>query len=182
MKLFVTNICFTIVFMILLSSCETAVPKDPEGTVVFNVTSGYDLIPIKCIDPNPKICPYNNDEYPFLQFHFGMQTNSLNLSFTLASCLSDGAQCHYSWGNAVEIANIGPVGGLGAIKDKPTTGYHFVSSAQKGHGYVIRYRKTHNQSDVSQPLMYSRFYLQDWVTSATTGGIIGATVRFQGPF
>ena len=70
-----------------------------------------------------------------------------------------------------QIANIGKVNGLGAIKRIPNSGFVSQTSVEPGCGYVI---KGYNGT-------YARLYVVDWTTN-TSGGIIGAKVKYQYPW
>ena len=80
------------------------------------------------------------------------------------------------------LVNVGKVEGLGYIETVPTSGWTARLAVQPGCGYIIRYRGSENQrwGYTIDPTLerYARFYVIEWMTS-TTGGIIGAKVRFQ---
>ncbi len=68
------------------------------------------------------------------------------------------------------IASIGPVKGLGNVAYIPTTGWAHTVAVVPGHGYMI-YEYGN----------YTRLYVEDYIIS-TTGGVIGAVVKYQEPF
>jgi len=76
----------------------------------------------------------------------------------------------YGW--LCTIANVGKVKGLGAITKIPSSGFVKQTSVEKGYGYVIF---------IKENGLYARLYVTDWVLS-TSGGIIGAKVKYQYPF
>ena len=80
------------------------------------------------------------------------------------------------------LVNVGKVDGLGYIETVPASGWAARLAVQPGCGYIIRYRGSENRraNYTIDPTLerYARFYVIEWMTS-TTGGIIGAKVRFQ---
>lgn len=75
-------------------------------------------------------------------------------------------------GNGWDIASLGSMKGLGNISNIPTAGWSDKIAVTPGYGYVA-----HN----SYSDEYMRLYVTDYITS-TTGGIIGADVKYQKPF
>ena len=69
-----------------------------------------------------------------------------------------------------EFASVGLVSGLSKIKTIPTSGWSRSVAVVPGTGYVARYGSN-----------YARLYVVDYIVG-TTGGIIGATVKYQSPF
>jgi hypothetical protein len=82
----------------------------------------------------------------------------------------------------VSICNLGAMSGLGNITKIPTSGFTIPSSGnssvacESGHGYVVKVEK-HDGSN----LIYVRLYVVEPIVS-TTGGIMGAKVKYQYPF
>jgi len=183
MKNLFTLPVFAIILIAFLSSCKKDNPisnpiSNPDGTVSVTLNGLANLILYEGIDPNPYRVGYQ-----YLNFQFGMTQSSLSCQSTINTCptaVSD-FRCGQLYAK-IDVANIGEVGGLGYVTSKPNSGYSPVSQIQKGHGYVIRYKKTHDQTDQTYPYFYARFYVVDWLTSATSGGVIGATVNYQNPF
>jgi hypothetical protein len=81
-----------------------------------------------------------------------------------------------------EVANMGPCNGLGDVITKPSSGYSSASSIQEKHGYVVRFRKSYDQTDITLSYTYARFYVVNWLTSSTDHGVVGATIKIQYPF
>lgn len=107
-----------------------------------------------------------------------------------ARLLIDGQDnfCFYAgqW-NGGEISSMGPVDDLGGVKKIPEGGWSKKSAVQPGYGYVVRLKqdeKTSTSTDgqltinTKKICRYARIYVVDWDVS-TTGGIIGATIRYQ---
>lgn len=69
-----------------------------------------------------------------------------------------------------EFASVGLISGLSMIKTIPTSGWSISAAVVPGTGYVLRSRSS-----------YARLYVVDYIVG-TTGGIIGATVKYQSPF
>lgn len=76
-------------------------------------------------------------------------------------------------GNGWTIASIGKVKGLGNVASIPLVGWASKVAVTPGYGYVA-YDK---YDDV-----YYRIYVVDYMEGATTGGIIGANIKYQKPF
>lgn len=74
----------------------------------------------------------------------------------------------------IEFNSIGEVNGLGNIVSIPKKGWGKEVAVMPKYGYIARYGE-YNQ------YVYARFFVVDWITS-TTGGILGAIVKYQAPF
>ena len=72
--------------------------------------------------------------------------------------------------NSVEFVSVGKVSGLSKITTIPSSGWSASAAVVPGTGYVARYNNT-----------YARIYVIDYIVD-TTGGIIGATIKYQCPF
>jgi hypothetical protein len=85
-------------------------------------------------------------------------------------------------GYYISICNLGAMSGLGNITKIPTSGFTAPRSrntsvaCEEGHGYVIKLE----YSSGSNPI-YVRLYVVESIVS-TTGGIMGAKVKYQCPF
>lgn len=76
-------------------------------------------------------------------------------------------------GNGWMIASLGKVKGLGNVSDIPLAGWASRVAVVPGQGYVA-----HNEYSDE----YVRIYVIEYIASATTGGVIGAEVKYQKPF
>jgi hypothetical protein len=169
-----------IIAIALISSCTKTkdnVP-DPTGTITTNLNSWIMLY--EGTASVSYVTQYGT--YPNIQRILGMDIPSLTTSFQIK--LADAYNGYINWdvesSGGSEVVNIGEVNGLGNVTTKPASGYTKSCSLQKGHGYVVRYKKSYNTpSDAT--FYYARFYLVSWVVS-TTGGIMGANITFQSPF
>lgn len=80
---------------------------------------------------------------------------------------------NYVWpGNTVTFVSLGSMNGLANIKQIPTTGWASKVSVVPGNGYIAYDRSKDS---------YYRLYVTNYIVS-TTGGIIGADVKYQVPF
>lgn len=77
---------------------------------------------------------------------------------------------YYYSGNSGTIVSLGAMKGLGNVVSVPTEGWSTSVAVVPGNGYVVR--KNGN---------YARLYVDSYMTS-TSGGIMGATVKYQSPF
>ena len=86
-----------------------------------------------------------------------------------------------------EIVCVGKVSGIGSIKKVPQSGWSKKCAVQPGYGYVLRakgYRWNYNNSgrgEYSDDYRYVRVYVVDYM-EGTSGGIIGATIKYQAPW
>ena len=84
-----------------------------------------------------------------------------------------------------EISSVGAVDGLGNVKKIPEGGWSKKSAVQPGYGYVVKLKQDkitttdgELRRDYKKYCRYARIYVVEWDVS-TTGGIIGATIRYQ---
>jgi hypothetical protein len=171
---------FSLVLMTtMLSGCkkESNLIADPNGTITVSINDANNMFIYE------GLAEKQYAQYPYLIIAMAITTSTLNTNFAMTAC-PDATNPHGSnfYNTGGEAANIGAVNGLGEVTTKPTTGYSVRSTFEKGHGYVVRYRKSYDQTDTSLDYYYGRFYVVDWLRSATTGGVIGVTIKYQGPF
>lgn len=74
---------------------------------------------------------------------------------------------------AWKIADVGSVKGLSSIKSIPQDGWAQQVGVRPGHGYVI-------QSQYEGK--YMRLYVVKYLKGASSGGVIGAAVKYQYPW
>lgn len=76
----------------------------------------------------------------------------------------------YNFGYSANIASVGSVRKLGAIKSIPESGWAKKIAVHPGYGYVLK----------SNDGRYARLYVSSWTYAAgTSGAIIGAMVEYQ---
>lgn len=170
---------------VLFSGCKKQDTDvvDPAGTntmILNNTVSDGWCIPLyKGLDegitgPSP---------YPYVFVRCGIYDADLNFVFWV----KQGADLTFTpWGGNIvgqggEMVNMGKVSGLGALVTKPTSGWSDKSAVEVGNGYILRFKHSFNYSDPNLQLYYYRMYVVEWLRS-TNGGIIGAKVKYQGPF
>ncbi len=88
------------------------------------------------------------------------------------SVFADG---NFSCSQGTEFASVGKVTGVGNITSIPTSGWTKVLYASPGQGYVAAMVG-------SNGVGYVRLFVTDYMTSATTGGIMGIYLKYQSPF
>lgn len=76
------------------------------------------------------------------------------------------------------FTSLGPVNGLGNVAHIPTSGWASSVAVIPGHGYVAY---SAGDSYWGIPHGWYRIYVTDYIVS-TSGGIIGAKVKYQAPF
>ena len=74
-----------------------------------------------------------------------------------------------------DFATFGKVSGLGNVNKIPTSGWANAVAVTLGTGYVARYQGGNKTT-------YVRIYVIDYILSATSGGVIGANIKYQSPF
>ena len=139
---------------------------DPEGTIITNLTNtfkeGFNGYYDNGIDN------INGGLWCYLGMNSSNNLQVANRSSNIG---------YYS----VNIASVGKVNGLSAIKDIPEIGWSKQVAAIPGYGYVYRmkYHNTYPPSDVYEgQYKYVRIYAVDYVTS-TNSGIMGITIKYQ---
>ncbi len=88
----------------------------------------------------------------------------------------DAAYNFVGYNSGAEFASVGEISGLSKITSFPTTGWAKSAAVVPGTGYVARYR-----SSSAYPYTYARLFVVENMIS-TSGGIMGATVKYQSPF
>jgi len=176
-----------IIILTIFSSCtkDTSIPTpDPSGTITTTLVSGSDFALYSDLASDGLYNVYNGS-YPYVRVRLGFSYSSLTTFFQIDISKTS----VFTYGEYVtngdaggEAANIGAINGLGDITDKPTSGFINHCTMEKGHGYVVRYRKSRDVYNSALPYFYYRFYVVDWLTTAGTGGVNGAIVKIQGPF
>lgn len=74
------------------------------------------------------------------------------------------------------IASIGGVSGLSKVRQIPQSGWTDRVAVNPGNGYVIKFEGNCESGTFCH---YARVYVEEWIES-TSGGIIGAIVRYEG--
>ncbi len=77
------------------------------------------------------------------------------------------------------IVCVGKVSGIGSIKKVPQSGWSRTCAVQPGYGYVLR--SLEKKSGQFGDYRYVRIYVVDYM-EGTSGGIIGATIKYQAPW
>lgn len=82
-----------------------------------------------------------------------------------------------------EIVCVGKVSGIGSIKKVPQSGWSATCAVQPGYGYVLRAKgsRRNGSSYEYSDYRYVRVYVVDYMVG-TSGGIIGATIKYQAPW
>ncbi len=152
---------------------------DPEGTRTTTINFTIQPHPIVLYQGPAADGPYMT--HRFVQVLTGVDA-SLNVHFTtVTSALPDFSASYLIYENqGGEVAAIGRVAGLGAITDVPRSGWGPIASAEPGNGYVLRFKPARNV-EANLPVIHARLYIVQYLTS-TSGGIIGARVKYQLPF
>lgn len=185
MKRLVLSCLFAAILLPACGGTDDSGPRpDPEGTATTTLASGtyYALYSGLAADG-----PYlvNTRTYTHVRVRLEFLPSSLTTFFEVdispASLFTYGEYA-VTGGTGGEAADMGPVNGLADVTTKPSSGYSGQTTVQKGHGYVVRYRESRDMTNAAVPYRYSRFYVENWLTNAVTGGITGAIVKVQGPF
>ena len=131
--------------------------QDPEGTVVINMNNGA------------------NDNYYDLGLGYKIHIDEANnfISELVTSGSPYGGPYTYY---PVEFVTIGTVKGLSEVNTIPETGWSTSVAVVPGTGYVVRVKGSSYSYD-----KYARLYVVESIVG-TSGGIIGATIKYQSPF
>lgn len=136
-----------------------AVP-DPEGTIIVQMRNssngGTDVYP---------------DGYGYSSSNEGFYSRSFWID------KADNLTC------SGDVVCIGKVAGLGNIRERPEVGWADQAALLPGYGYILRSPAKYDKDDRLTPdgYTYCRVYVMNYLTS-TSGGIIGATIKYQSPF
>lgn len=172
----------TTLLLFAVNSCESSkdIAPDPDGTITTNVTGTAYVTLYKGTN-------LDVSSWPCVLIHFNIDLPAGNIHFYTNATLTCGSeQTIYNWPNingyeGAEASDIGKIDGLGDIIKKPSSGYSNQSSLIPGHGYVVRWRKSDTYVTSTQPYFYHRFFVTDYIVS-TNGGVLGVTIKIQGPF
>lgn len=154
--------------------CVPIIPPDPPNTVTHNLRHDVDQRSLALYrGPAEDTCEW-----------YGLHTQlevflmlSPSINFYILSSYE--GRCEYVKG---EIVNVGKVKGLAEVRGLPTSGWSRESAAQPGYGYIIRYKRADKYNDPRYRYYYARVYAVDYLTSATTGGILGVKVKYESPY
>ncbi len=177
-----------------ISACskeeEEPVLADPPATITTSINYTLNATPIELFhglnEDGPDTTCHNCIPpvvFPYVIISFGMNA-SLNFQFHTARAQT--ANHNYANPNweglgafGGEIAHVGELKGLAYVKSIPAVGWGYPAAMQKGHGYVVRYKRSSAYNLSNAEYRYARFYVEDWMTSATSGGVIGARLKYE---
>lgn len=181
MKKVFTFPVFAIILIAFLSSCEKddTVP-DPAGAITISINytvNPMSIVLFQDIDEAP------DQGWPYVQIKVGIRNASMNFEFDAIQSdnINIGHPYNIHYGVGGEIANVGNVNGLGEVTNKPSSGWTNICAVEVGQGYVVRFKHSKNYVTANLPYYYARLYVVGLLTN-TTGGVIGAKVKYQFPF
>lgn len=151
-------------------------PPDPPGTISRNVSNSGGTV-LTTINAYLTYAGGGGGGVPNGVFGVGLWLNldnSRNFSLALGGGLG-GSPATFS------IANLGPVNGLGSITTYPTSGYSASTSAVQGNGYVVKFTEYDATTFQLTHVQYYRIFIEAYQIS-TGGGILGVSLKYQGPF
>jgi len=167
-----------LVSALFVSSCDSAPVPDPGGTMTVSLVYGTDAGVSLYLgrEEGP------DQSWPYVMLLVQIQDASMNFTPTAVSAL-DTAITQYTIRKftGAEIASLGEVEGLGAVTEKPTSGWATASAVEANCGYVVRFKHSYDVSAPDLPYYYCRMYV-DQILTNVYGGMIGAKVKYQGPF
>ena len=136
--------------------------SDPSGTITANIRNGGDYLYM-----------YWTDEEGY-RVDTGLRINGAN-----------NFETYYNIRTSSEIVCVGKVSGIGSIKKVPQSGWSAKCAVQPGYGYVLRSKGYRFNSNTERyeysDYHYVRVYVVDYM-EGTSGGIIGATIKYQAPW
>ncbi|MDR2651694.1 MAG: hypothetical protein LBC68_05210 [Prevotellaceae bacterium] len=157
---------FMAILMIAAIACskdDDSVP-DPEGTLTANISNDSEL----------------SVYYPNGSIAGGILWTSPN-NFWLLGYNIWSLDHHAN----VSICDLGKMSGLGNITSIPSSGFTAPSSSnsvitcEPRHGYIVKCDPANYRP--GNPVVYVRLYVVESIVS-TSGGIMGAKIRYQYPF
>ncbi len=170
---------FAMVILTVLVGCSPKEEdvRDPAGTITFslNYTSGPEIVLYS--GPNDEVSP----KCPSAQVKMGIRNSSMNFEFDATDYSCPGLVSDlFMTGIGGEVVNLGKMRGLGDVTEKPGSGWAAVGAVEEQHGYVVRFKHSTNIG-AAIPYNYARLYVEDYLIS-TSGGMLGAKVKYQLPF
>jgi hypothetical protein len=189
-KLYLFLNVFIVLSVIFLNySCKKDDEKkeDPIGTVTTNINTTVNSTPITLYSGASLPGDYYLAGTDTIYFN-GMKVTILfgidnNINFQIIHHYSDYSNWGWFPNEGGEFIDIGEVDGLGYVESIPQSGWGQNVAAIKGHGYVMRYKHSKNINDSKFPdFYYARLYVEDYLTSSTTGGTIGIVLKYKHPF
>jgi len=166
--------------------CGSSQVADPEGTVDLTInymsaSTGMTLVLWNGTDEDPLKDSSGGPLVSYSQVQMGIRDTSMNFSFQAIGWMYKGGVAEANDPTGGEIVDVGEVGGLGDVVEKPTLGWISLCAVEVRHGYVARFRHSINYGDTSLPYFYARLYVTGWLLD-TSDGMIGAKVKYQLPF
>jgi len=167
-------------------------PPDPAGTITASVnyttaSNGFELYHGLADDGPYSGCQFcTTGPYPYVIITLAIPNASMNFGFHTGIAQSANTYANPfwvglgSWGG--EVADVGPVGGLGDVTVVPTVGWSSAGAVEAGHGYVVRFKRSKDYSTAAVPYVYARAYVVEYLIGSVSGGIIGAKIKYQVPF
>ncbi len=154
------------------SSDEKKPPADPPGTITMNIDDGGRIFfeQEQCGSGAPSFQCSPGCIWSYTSIYF--YKSNLNFAAVAVSDCSTYGLGGSSY-SEFQIADVGTVAGLAEVTSKSPAGFTTTLAAQVGHGYVIRYTKNGGAPT------YVRLYVDGWLTSSTTGGVIGVRTKYQ---
>lgn len=180
------NLLIIVIFLFSVLGCakdpESIPTADPNGTITININSTADEYPASIYYDMADFGPVANRSDIRYAVLFGMKKATTNFSFYTYynNPPGTGGFVQLLGDNNCWIADVGKKGGLGDVIEKPTSGWTKSAAVIPGNGYVIRIKKS-GELNSTMPYYYGRVYVKQFINS-TSGGIIGATIKYQFDF
>lgn len=167
MKRFI-DLCLYMAFIVFASFMLTACEKDNDyssaGKGNGSTTNGNIPDPEGTINVSMRNGDKNTATIIGNDFYIGYDNNFTNVD------------------NDVAFVCVGKVNGLGNITGIPKKGWAKNVALEPGNGYIVHNKGYNEGYDYNTDNnFYYRLYVEDYILS-TTGGIIGAKVKYQKPF
>lgn len=154
------------------SSCEK---DDGSAGIEVRMRNQGDIIEMLRVDSAYYYAPYVNS-YGY-QVGGYWERSWVELAITSSNNFYlSGSRCD------CDIVCVGSVGGLGRINNIPSSGWTNQVAVQPGQGYIIRSKNPNGNNGANyynQWYKYARVYVVDWIEGASSGGILGAIIRYQ---
>ena len=184
-------IYFALIAVILNGSCgqeqKTTPVEDPPGTITVYINTAKDATPVVLYDGPTEEADYfysNGTTYPFdssmkVKIFLGVDGN---INFKIVHHYGDKSNWGWFPDEGGEFADVGKVSSLGEVTAIPEKGWASNVAAIPGHGYVLRYKHSINLDDNRFKMYYARLFVSDYLTSSTSGGVIGIILKYKDPF
>lgn len=169
MKLKFRHLTIALTVLSMLSSCGKDDPELPDSPDTPDTP--------EVIDPDKPV----PDPAGTVTVNIVNDDETISLGEPISIAMDNGNNFRaYSYVGSCKIVNVGKVAGLGNITEIPTSGWKEKAAVVPGEGYVLLWSRYDSYTGITEQ-SFARVYVVGYMES-TTGGIMGAQIKYQCPF